>query len=72
MVDDSLEVADEVGEFATKGSVDGYADCFLGDAGDEDICKGNTLADKESGRREVGLESVEGTGLVLNKATVCV
>jgi len=71
LVDDGLEVTDEVGEFGTKGGVDGYPDCLLDDAGDKDVCKGNALADEEGTRREVGLEGVEGTRLALNETSVC-
>ena len=71
MVDDGLEMTDEVGEFGAKRSVDGYPDCFLDDAGDKDVCKGNALADEEGARREVGLEGVEGTRLALNETSVC-
>ena len=70
MVDDGLEVTDEVGEFGAKGSVDGYPDCFLDDAGDKNVCKGNALADEECARREVGLEGVEGTRLAFNETGV--
>jgi len=70
LVDDGLEVADKVGEFGTKGSVDGHHDCFLDDAGDGDVCKGNALADEEGARREV-LEGVEGMRLALNETSVC-
>ena len=64
-------MTDEVGEFGAKRSVDGYPDCFLDDAGDENVCKGNALANEESARREVGLEGVEGTRLALNETNVC-
>ena len=67
LVDDGLEVTDEVGEFGAKGGVDGCPDCFLDDAGNVDVCKGNTLADEEGARRDVALECIEGAGLALNK-----
>ena len=47
MVDDGLEVTDEVGDFDTKGNVDGYPDCFLDDASGEGVCNGNALATKK-------------------------
>jgi hypothetical protein len=71
LVDDGLEVTDEVGEFGAKRSVDGYPDCFLDDAGNKDVCKGDALADEEGARREVGFEGVQGTGLAFNETSVC-
>jgi len=71
LVDDGLKVTDEVGKLGTKGGVNGYPDCLLNDAGNEDICKGNALANKERAGREVGVEGFEGTRLPLNETSVC-
>ena len=30
----------------TRRGVDSYTDCFLDDAGDEDVCNGNTLREE--------------------------
>jgi hypothetical protein len=70
LVDDGLEVADEMGELGTERGIDGGGDSALDDGGDEDIGKGDALADEEGAGREVGVKGIQCASLALDEASV--
>ena len=48
LVDDSLQVAYEVGQLGSEGCVNSYTDGFLNDASDVEISKSDSLSNEES------------------------